>query len=353
MSNHGVDRRGFLKAAAVMGTAAAGVGAVGGGRAEARGSRDGKQAGDGSEPFRIAHMTDLHIQPERRGREGVEACLAHVRGLSRAPGLLITGGDLVMDAFDQKFEKTKGLFELFASVMKEGSPAPIEHTMGNHDIWGWNKEKSGTNGAEVGWGKKYFQDALGVSSLHRSFDRGGWRIFILDSVQPGDGHFGYTAGLDDAQFEWLAGELAKTPKEMPVMCVSHIPILGGGLVMADGRVGERGTMIEKPTMFNDAMRVVDLFSRHPNVRLCVSGHIHIVERLEFQGVTYWCGGAVSGAWWRTSEADRDRRAPKLGDQAGAKNPRPLRAINGYSTIDLWTDGRFAVEYRGYGWKGEA
>lgn len=354
MAHNGLDRRAFLKVAAASGTVIAGTGSLAFG-AKGRKKDPAATSNGASEPFRIAHLTDFHIQPERRGREGVESCLGHVRALPKAPGLVITGGDLVMDAFDQGPEKTKQLFDLFKGVMKDGCAIPVEHTMGNHDIWGWNKKLSKTTGEEVGWGKKYFQDALGVESLHRVIDRGGWRIFILDSVQPGDGTFGYIGGLDDTQFEWLKAELEKTPKNMPVMCVSHIPILGIGPMMMDGRIGERGITIEKPVMFTDAFRVVDLFSKYPNVKLCVSGHIHVVERLDFKGVTYWCGGAVSGAWWWTPEADRDRRAKNAsaqGAQGAVQNPRPTRAPNGYSTIDLWADGRFGIEYQNYGWKGQ-
>lgn len=304
-------------------------------------------------PFRLAHLTDIHIQPERKGREGTIACLKHLRSLDRKPALVVTGGDLVMDAFGQSLKRTKELFDMFSKVFSDGCSHPIEHTMGNHDIWGWAKSDSGTKGDEPGWGKKYFKDALGVTALHRAISAGGWKLVILDSVQPGEAPFAYTGGLDDEQFEWLKGELAATPATTPILCVSHIPILGGGVVMADGRLNDRGILVEKPTIFKDALRVVDLFSQHPNVKLCVSGHIHIVEKLEFQGVTYYCGGAVSGAWWKTPEADRTSRAKKTKDQSPPAPPRPLRSQCGYSTIDLWPDGRFETAYQAFGWNCES
>ena len=48
--------------------------------------------------LRIAHMTDVHIQAERGGDDGLVQALEHMRALDRPPALLLTGGDAVMNA---------------------------------------------------------------------------------------------------------------------------------------------------------------------------------------------------------------------------------------------------------------
>src|SRR5262249_25554403 len=74
-----------------------------------------------------------------------------------------------------------------------------------------------------------------------------------------------------------------------------------------------------------------LFQKHRNVKLCLSGHLHLLDRCDYNGVTYICDGAVSGAKWK----GRKRQTPE-----------------GYGVIDLFADGTFKHEYMTYGWKAE-
>ena len=40
------------------------------------------------------------------------------------------------------------------------------------------------------------------------------------------------------------------------------------------------------------------FLQGPNVKLCLSGHTHQYESLDYLGVRYVTSGAVCGNWWR-------------------------------------------------------
>ena len=51
----------------------------------------------------------------------------------------------------------------------------------------------------------------------------------------------------------------------------------------------------------DCWELTEVFRRNPLVKLCLSGHMHTCDRVEYRGVWYVCGGAVSGAWWGGSE----------------------------------------------------
>jgi Icc protein len=82
-------------------------------------------------------------------------------------------------------------------------------------------------------------------------------------------------------------------------------------------------------MHGDARRIKDLFHKHENVRLCLSGHVHLLDRCEYLGVTYVCGGAVSGNWWKGPHQE---------------------TREGYSLVDLYPDGAFDVQYVAYDWK---
>ena len=61
-------------------------------------------------------MTDIHLQPERKGVEGFTMALQNANALR--PDFIITGGDLVMDALAVDFERASSLFDLYNEVVK-------------------------------------------------------------------------------------------------------------------------------------------------------------------------------------------------------------------------------------------
>jgi Icc protein len=275
--------------------------------------------------LRVAHLTDLHIQPERKAEAGVASCLRHVRSQAEKPDLILLGGDLVMDSFDADDARTKTQWDLFTKVFKDECSIPVEACLGNHDIWGVNKAKSKTTGSEPGWGKKRAMDILGLSAPYRSFDRGGWHFVVLDSVMPqGEGYIGQ---LDDTQWEWLEADLKGT--KLPTVFLSHIPILAATQLAIPKKKDTGKREINDSLMMADAQRFVATFLKNPHVKACLSGHIHEVDRVDYQGVTYLCNGAVSGNWWKGRHKQCDE---------------------GYAVLDLFDDGTLESRYVAYGWK---
>lgn len=277
--------------------------------------------------LRVAHLTDIHVQPERKAGEGMAAALRHMQSLPDKPELVLTGGDQVMDSFAADEARTKTQWELWRKVLKDECGLPLEHCLGNHDIWGWARKESRTDGSEARWGKKWAAEQFGVERLYRSFDRAGWHFVVLDSVQPqGDG---YTAKLDEEQLAWLGDDLKKVAGKAPVLVLSHIPILSAAILMTQ-QVDEKGDRrVSGSLVHRDGREIKKLFARHPNVKVCVSGHLHLVDRVDYCGVTYLCNGAVSGAWWKGKNHDFSE---------------------GYGVINLYDDGTFENEYVTYGWK---
>lgn len=277
--------------------------------------------------LRIAHLTDIHLQPERDAPRWVEAVLRELTSLDDPPDLVLNGGDVIMDALAANEERTRVQWELVQRAFA-GFPLPLRHCIGNHDIWGWNQAKSGATGSERLYGKAWALEALGLAACYYTFDMAGWHFVVLDSsLRTGDG---YTARLDEAQFDWLEADLAATPATTPVLVLSHIPILAA-CPFFDGDNEKTGNWVVPGTwMHIDARRLKDLFHRHPNVRICLSGHIHLLDRVEYNGVTYLCNGALSGSWWK-----------------GSYQETPP----GYALIDLNGWGVESVVYRQYGWSG--
>jgi len=285
--------------------------------------------------LRIAHLTDLHIQPELEAARGVAACLEHVQSLPdqagiEAPDLIVTGGDTIMDSLAADRDRTALQWELWQKAKADHCGLEVRSVIGNHDVWGWTRSKAGTKGAEPGYGKAWACEVFGRDTPWESFDRGGWHVVLLDSTFPHKES--YIAKLDDAQWDWLERDLAAVPAATPVLVISHIPILSIH-PLAVGRAAAEGDDLPRFTVDGnlvhvDQGRFLKLFARHPNVKACLSGHLHILEDITYGGVRYLCSGAVSAAWWR-------------GLHHGTNY--------GYAVVDLFADGTLASRYVPYGW----
>lgn len=277
--------------------------------------------------LRVAHMTDIHVQPERGAAEGMAAALRDAQNLDSPVDLILTGGDSIMDAFEATEARTREQWELFQQVLADHCRTPIRHCIGNHDIWGWKKRASRTRGDEARWGKAWAREMFGIASDHHAFEQGGWKFILLDSVRSLED--GYTGHLQPAQLAWLEQELSATPPTTPVVVVSHIPLLTVTVMAGDAkRSKDFSVTVPGNLMHSDAATICGLLARHPNVKLCLSGHIHQLDRIEWRGITFICDGAVSGAWWK-----------------GPNGSTP----EGYGVIDLHDDGSFEWRYRTYGW----
>jgi Icc protein len=317
-----VSRRVMIQAAGAAAVAAALTpGAV---RAD---ENETGRAPRGRRVLRIAHLTDIHVEPERKAGEGLTACLHHVQSLKDRPDVIFVGGDMVMDSIGADEGRTRTQWDLFTKVFRTECSLPVEYCIGNHDCWGLNKKESKTSGSERLYGKKWVMEAVGLDRRYRSFEKAGWHFIVLDSTFPvGDG---YTARLDDEQLAWLQGDLKSAEPARPVLLLSHIPILSASAYL-DGDNEKTGDwVVPGAWMHIDARKIKDLFLQHRNVKLCLSGHIHLVDLVEYLGVTYLCDGAVCGGWWKGPYQECEP---------------------GYGVVDLYADGGFEHQYVTYGWE---
>ena len=153
---------------------------------------------------RIAHLTDMHVQPEKRAGEGYRAALESIPSLAPNTDLLITGGDHVMDVMSQDADRAKVQWDLYERVMRDSNKLPVRAVLGNHDVWGWNND--GVSKDAKGYGKALALDRLQMPRSYYAFDAGGWHVIVLDSVSPRDRS--YVGALGVEQTEWLKGDLA-------------------------------------------------------------------------------------------------------------------------------------------------
>jgi 3',5'-cyclic AMP phosphodiesterase CpdA len=276
--------------------------------------------------LRIAHLTDIHVKPEAGAPEGMTACLHHAQEHHR-PDLVINTGDAIWDSMAAEESQVRSLWELSLKIWKSECGVPVEHAIGNHDIWGVNKAKSRTTGTEPLYHKKWILSLHGWERPYRSFDRAGWHFVALDTVIPKEG--AYQGRLDEEQFEWLKEDLGRVPATTPVLLFGHIPVLSAAAFFKAQSEKTGDWQVPGSVMMIDARHLKDLLHRHPNVKACLSGHLHLADRVDYLGVSYICGGSVSGGWWR---GDNQECPP------------------GYGVIDLYADGTLENRYVPYGWK---
>lgn len=302
-----MQRRNLLK---ILGMAAGGL------------SMSPVTAADNSQPkrvFRIAHLTDIHIQPHLWAGKRFEQCLHHLQGLEIKPDIILNTGDSVMGSHGISQTKASKEWALYREIMSSENGIPIVSCIGNHDIWH-------PYPGMFGDGKKRAMDEIALSHRYFSIDQNGWHIIILDSVQSRPEGTGYMATLDEEQFHWLQDDLRQTPSKVPVLVASHIPILSASVFFDGDNLKGGNWVVPGSWMHTDATRIAKLFNKHDNIKLAISGHIHLLDRVTYNNVTYCCNGAVSGNYWMGKYHET--------------NP-------GYAIIDLFDDGSFSNRYVQY------
>ncbi|WP_254562191.1 metallophosphoesterase family protein [Dyadobacter diqingensis] len=269
--------------------------------------------------LRIAHITDVHLKNEFGAPDKFVKCLHHLQRQTPKVDMILNGGDIVFDMNKENIGTIDDQWKLFNNIMKSENSIPVRYCLGNHDIW-WNENNKG----QAVYGKQYSLDQLHLSKPYYSFEKGGWKFIILDSVHLDIDDTWYIGKLGQEQFSWLENELKTTDVNTPVLVLSHIPILTATLMIEDDVVNKWQML--GGDMHTDTSKIIKLFYQHPNVKICLSGHIHLRDKVQYNNVTYICNGAVSGAWWK---GNRRETAP------------------GYGIVDLFADGSFQERYVNY------
>lgn len=189
--------------------------------------------------LRLVHLTDPHLfgDPARALRgvptlPALRAVLADAQGALQACEAILATGDLVHD--------DPGGYVHFRTEL--GSlERPVLCVPGNHDD---------VAAMRTGLSAPPFQ-------LGGCWDRGAWRVVLLDSAVPGE-----TGGaLPGATLDWLEQALTQAAARHVLVCLHHHPVPMGsawldGIGLANGPA------------------FTALLRRFPNVRATLFGHVH-------------------------------------------------------------------------------
>ncbi len=254
--------------------------------------------------LRFAHFTDIHIKPGLIPETGMAKAFQHVQLLKKKVDFIMNGGDAIMDALEADKQKTQIQWDLFRNILQKENSLPIYHCIGNHDIWGWFLKQNKPDADNL-YGKVWAVETLEMKNRYYSFEKGNWHFIVLDSTQLNPAG-GYIGKLDEKQFDWLQTELMNVPKDKFICIVSHIPILSicSGLFF-DKTEANGDLLIKRNLMHTDFLSLKKIFQKFPNIKLCISGHIHLQDELKYLGIKYYCNGAISGNWWKGSFQEFD------------------------------------------------
>ncbi len=251
--------------------------------------------------IRFAYLTDIHVKPDAVAEAGMAKAFQHAQSLKPKVDFIINGGDSIMDSLEADKQRTQTQWDLFHSILKKENSLPIYHCIGNHDVWGWFI-KTDRPEKDPLYGKQWVVETLQMPGRYYSFTKGKWHFIVLDSTQLNP-LGGYIAYVDPDQLAWFEKELEQA-KDKHICIVSHIPILSICAGLFFNKTEPNGDLkIQRNLMHTDFLALKKLFLQYPNIKVCLSGHIHMQDELDFLGVKYFCNGAVCGNWWHGSFND--------------------------------------------------
>jgi 3',5'-cyclic AMP phosphodiesterase CpdA len=205
----GVDRRGFLKCMAWVGTGVIWA-ANGGVMASTRMGQEGKPALQAAKAdFTFVQISDSHIGFAKDPNKDVVATLRlaidRINALKTQPDLLIHTGDLTQNADAKEFDQV-------AEVLKSAKVGRVLYVPGEHDIT--------ADGANL-YLERYGKDTKGDG--WQSFDHKGVHfVGLVNVIDHSDTH-----GLGEMgkpQLEWLEQDLKGLSAETPVVVYAHVPL---------------------------------------------------------------------------------------------------------------------------------
>ncbi|MFD1144516.1 metallophosphoesterase family protein [Larkinella insperata] len=257
----------------------------------------------------VAHMTDVHIRAGDRAPERFTKVLGDIR--KRKVDFFLNGGDSIhaADYKDVTREQMLAQWAIWDDCMKPVRASyDVYSCIGNHDPWWAAPSKD-----DAMYGKNYVVKRLNIPGRYYSFSRKGWHFVVLDGNNP-------NVSLDAEQFDWLRNDLAQLAPNTPVLLMSHYPILGVTPLLAGGG-------------HSDFKALKALFYQHKDkVKVCLSGHQHLLDQAVYNGVQYYCNGAVSGFWWEKGDAE------SAGPYYYQETPP------GYAILELFADGTVTNTY---------
>ncbi len=236
---------------------------------------------------RLTFYTDVHARTEWK----TPAAMAQAANAINAQksDMVIAGGDLITDGFQSSAAKVEPRWEAYMK-MHQAIKADVYPAMGNHDLVAAIPE-DGTLAADNP--RAEYLDRMDLDQTYYSFTAVGYHFIFLDAIQITRGKYLYQGMVSPEQLDWLKKDLSAVSKDMPIVMVTHMPLLS-----AFYNVSEGATSSAPPNrVVVNNCEVLKILENH-NLILVLQGHLHVNEMIRWRGTTFITGGAICGKWWR-------------------------------------------------------
>ncbi len=190
----------------------------------------------------VAQVTDIHIgfdpgNPDEYNMQRLRAVLQRLVDGPNRPDMLLLSGDLT------EFGDADSYARLADAVSI--CPFPVWAMMGNHDdraaLLAAFPETPSDNGF-----------------VHYALDCGGFRLLVLDTLEPGR----HGGGFCEARAAWLEDQLA-AHGDIPTVIAMHHPPFESGIAWLDSSAREPWITLFAATI-----------AGHAQVKSIISGHLH-------------------------------------------------------------------------------
>ena len=236
---------------------------------------------------RLVFYTDVHARTEWETPTALEIAADAIN--TQKADLVITGGDLITDGFDSSAKRAAPRWDAYMK-MHHAIKADVYPTIGNHDLVAANPQ-DGTPAAKDP--RAIYRTRMGLDQTYYSFNAVGYHFVVLDSIQIAGDTFQYRGFIRSEELEWLKQDLAKVPRDTPVVLATHIPLL------TSFYSATRGATFASPRnrVIVNNLDVFKVIENH-NIILVLQGHLHVEELIKWRDTTFIVGGAICGKWWR-------------------------------------------------------
>ena len=206
LTNDGIDRRGFLKCMAWVGTGV--LWTMHGGTWSSRvlGAQTAKPELKGD--FSFVQVSDSHIgfakEPNKDVIGTFKSAIDRINALPATPELILHTGDLTHLAKPEEFDTV-------AQVLKGAKVDDVFYVPGEHDVFGDDArlylERFGKGSRGLGW---------------RSFDYSG--VHFVGLVNVANLKPGGLGMLGNEQLDWLKNDLQGLGASTPIVVFAHVPL---------------------------------------------------------------------------------------------------------------------------------
>ena len=237
---------------------------------------------------RLVFYTDVHARTEWKTPIAMSRATDAING--RKSDLVIVGGDLITDGFQSSATKVEPRWEAYMK-MHQSIKADVYPAMGNHDLVAVLPNE----GLPADNPRSEYLGRMGLDRTYYSFTAVGYHFIFLDAIQITRNKYPYQGIIWPEQIDWLQQDLSTISRDMPIIMVTHMPLLSAFYSATEGAT----TVVRPDRIVVNNFEVLKILENH-NLILVLQGHLHINEMIRWQDTTFITGGAICGKWWRGS-----------------------------------------------------